>query len=145
MADAVADGDDVRSVIVSVPDPSEVVSGSARSVRTGASSGSSVVTNAVAATAETAAAPSAHAGASTTTSNTRSHPRVRSSRRSDRSTANAHRSKANATNSAAEGHQTIRISYATMTLYAPQRGSWMLPAAAREVIGYSRLYQHYGE
>ena len=83
--DGVADGDAVPSPgeagsggwVV----PSEVVFGSAGSVRagggsdgpTGASSGSSAVSSANAATAETITAPSAHTGASTATSTTRNH------------------------------------------------------------------------
>ena len=123
-AEGEADGDGVADEDA-VPSPgevgsggwvvsSEVVFGSAGSVRaggasdgpTGASLGSSAVSSANAATAETITAPSAHTGASTATSTTRNHllllVGVRSwRRRFHRRTANAHRSTANAPNSAA--------------------------------------------
>jgi hypothetical protein len=117
--DGAADGDAVPSSVVVSGGwavPSEVFFGSVGSVRagdgsdgpTGASSGSSAVSSANAAAAETTATPSAHTGASTATSTTRSHLLLLLlvgvcswTRRSHRSKANAHRSKANATNSTA--------------------------------------------
>lgn len=88
-------------VTVSGPVFSEVVSGSAGSIRAGLSWGSSAVITADVISAVASAAASANDGASTPTSNTRSHPRVRSSRKSHTSTANAHTSKANANITAA--------------------------------------------
>jgi hypothetical protein len=84
-------------VTVSGPVFSEVVSGSAGSIRAGLSWGSSAVITADVISAVASAAASANDGASTPTSNTRSQPYVRSSRKSHMSTANAHTSKANAT------------------------------------------------
>ena len=98
-------------MIVSGPVLSEVASGSVGSIRSGSSDGpagvswgTSAVSNADVIIAVATTAASAHDGASTTTSNTRSHPRVRSSRKSHTSTANDHRSKANANNSAGRDH-----------------------------------------
>ena len=77
--------------------------------------------NAIPAIAETTAVVYAHAGASTITSITRIHQRVRSLRRSDRSTANAHRSTADTTKSAAPCHEIIGTSYVTRGPYTPKR------------------------
>jgi hypothetical protein len=119
----VAEGVAVSSVVVSgkVVLSSEVVSRSVRSVRTGASPGSSAVANAIAAIAEITTVPSAHVGASTATNITCSRPRARSSRRSDRSTPNAHRSMANATNNPTVVTSIRPTSYAISALCAFQR------------------------
>jgi hypothetical protein len=80
---------------------SEVVSGFAGSIRAGLSWGSSAVITTDVISAVASAAASANDGASTPTSNTRSQPYVRSSRKSHVSTANAHTSKAKAKTTAA--------------------------------------------
>jgi hypothetical protein len=125
--DGMAEGEAVRSVVVlGRTVASEVVSSFAGSVRAGgsdwpagASWGSKVMDNAIAAIAESTAVASAHAGTSTTISIRRRPPRVRSLRGSHKRTANAHRSTANTTNSAARCHQIIGTSYVTRALDTP--------------------------
>jgi hypothetical protein len=103
-AEGVAGGVPLRSVVVSEPLRSAEVlssrSSSAGSVCAGGSSGLGAEANANPTPAEITVVARAHAGATTTTTSTRSNPRIRSWRRSHRSTANAPRIKANATNSA---------------------------------------------
>src|SRR5215203_1021515 len=103
---AMAVGDALRSMVVSGPLPSadEVLcwfSGVVCSVCTGGcSSGSSVAATAPPTPAEITVAARAHAGAPTTTAITRSHPRLRSQRRSHTIKVNAPRTKVNAPDSA---------------------------------------------
>jgi hypothetical protein len=79
----------------------KVVSGSAVSIRAGLSWGPSVAITADVISTIASAAATAHNGARTTTTDTRSHPRVRPLRKSLANTANAHRSKADANTTAA--------------------------------------------
>jgi hypothetical protein len=103
---AVAVGEALRSVVVSgfLPSADEVLcwfSGVVCSVCAGGcSSGSSVAATAHPTPAEITVAARAHAGAPTTTAIMRSHPRLRSRRRSHRIKANAPTIKVNAPNSA---------------------------------------------
>jgi hypothetical protein len=113
-------------MIFSGPVLSEVASGSLGSIRSGGSGGpagvswgTSAVSNADVSTTVASAAASAHDGASTATSNTRSHPRVRPSRKSHTSTAKDHRSKANANNSTGAISVIRPTSYATGAGCAP--------------------------
>jgi hypothetical protein len=103
-AEGVGEGVPLRSVVVSEPLRSAEVlssrSSSAGSVCAGGSSGLVAEATANPTPAEITVVARAHAGASTTTTITRSHPPIRSWRRSHRSTANAPRIKANAANSA---------------------------------------------
>jgi hypothetical protein len=102
--EGVGEGVPLRSVVVSEPLRSAEVlssrSSSAGSVCAGGSSGLGAEATANPTPAEITVVARAHAGASTTTTITRSHPPIRSCRRSHRSTANAPRIKANAANSA---------------------------------------------
>ncbi len=102
--EVVALGDALRSVVV--PSVSlrwaEVLSRSSSavcSVGAGGSSGPSAEANPNPAPPETTVAAKAHAGASTITIITRSHPAIRPWRKSYRSTANTPSIKANPTNS----------------------------------------------
>ena len=116
-------------VTVSGPVFSEVVSGSAGSIRAGLSWGSSAVITADVISIVANAAANANDGASTTTSNLRSHPGVRSSRKSPTSTANAQSSKAKAKNTAA-------MSRRFKVMFAPTSYRIVLdPYAARRRAG----------